>query len=118
MGITTTKGVQVLLDEADVSLLSDDVLSGICPLFIIKCTRQNIPTFISFVESYVNFSDTTACLEALFIVSKVLGIHFNFKQLEEESERIRIGIRELMLIEQLMKQSQILEKEKIHMMYR
>lgn len=119
VGIATTIGARDLLDRAGVRLLSDGIFSGIYAGLIKECNVQNIPNITLFAESYLNFPDPAAALEALSVVGKILNIQINLKQLEEEAERIKISMRELMLLtENALEQSQKLHEGKTQAMYR
>lgn len=99
-GIATTMDAREILDQAGVRLLSNGIFTGVYAGLIKECSIQNIPSITLFAESYLNFPDPAASLEALAITSKILNIHIDLKQLEEEAERIKINMRELMLLTQ------------------
>ncbi len=98
VGIATTTGARELLDRAGVRLLSDGVFVGIYAGLIKECNVQNIPSITLFAQSHLNFPDPAASLEVLSVVGRILNIHIDLKQLEEEAERIKISTRELMFL--------------------
>lgn len=118
-GIATASSARNILDEAGVRLLSDGIFSGIYAALIRECCIRSIPCITLFAESYLNFPDPAASLEALAVVSKILKIPIDLEPLKEEAERIKIGMRELMLLtEKALEQSQRLGQGKIESIYR
>ncbi|MFQ5970143.1 MAG: proteasome assembly chaperone family protein [Nitrososphaerales archaeon] len=119
VGITTTAEARDLLDRAGVRLLSDGLFSGIYAGLIKECNIQNIPSITLFAQAHANFADPAASLETLSIVNKILDLHIDLKQLEEEAERIKLSTRELMLLtEKTLRESQRLQQGRMHRIYR
>lgn len=119
VGVATTAAARELLDRAGVRLLSDGVFVGVYAGLVKECNVQNIPSITLFAQSHLNFPDPAASLEALSIVNKILNIHLDLKQLEEEAERIKISTRELMLLtEKAMRETQRLREGRIQPIYR
>lgn len=119
VGIATTAGARDLLDRAGVRLLSDGVFFGIYAGLIKECNIQNIPSITLFAQSHLNFPDPAASLETLSILNKILNLHIDLKQLEEEAERIKISTRELMLLtEKALRESQRLREGRVQPIYR
>lgn len=117
--IATTAKARDLLDQAGVRLLSDGIFSGIYAGLIKECNIQNVSNITLLAESYLNFPDPAAAVEVLDVVSKILNISIDLKQLEEEAERIKISMRELMLLtEKALEESQKLHEGKTEAIYR
>ena len=110
VGIATTTAARELLDKAGVRLLSDGVFVGNYAGLVKECNIQNIPSITLFAQSHLNFPDPAASLEALSTVTRILNIHVDLKQLEEEAERIKLSTRELMLLtEKALKETRLQE---------
>ncbi len=119
VGIATAPAARALLDRAGVKLLSDGIFFGTYAGFVKECSLRNLPNVTLFAQSHLNFPDPAASLEALSVVNKMLNIHIDLKQLEEEAERIKINTRELMLLtEKALRQTDRLQESKEQTMYR
>lgn len=82
--------------DSDLKLFNDGALFGAYASIIKECVSEEIPTLTLLAQSYMNFPDPTASIEALSMVNKLLNTNIDLKELEEEAEMIRIRTRKLM----------------------
>ncbi len=76
--------------------MKDGFLSGYAAFFLKEASRRGIPAVALIVQSFAVYPDPGAAAEALRAIEPLLGVELDISKLEEESETIRLKLKELM----------------------
>ncbi len=76
--------------------MRDGFLSGYAAFFLREASRRGVPAVAIIVQSFAVYPDPGAAAEALRAIEPLLGVKLDISKLEEESETIRLKLKELM----------------------
>ncbi len=95
-GLITNKSLEVLLYENDIPKFLSGTIFGTDAAVISALRGSNIPTVMLYAECHPLFPDPKASIHAITIISKILKIQIDVKDIEKKLEFLRIEHRKLM----------------------
>jgi uncharacterized protein len=94
--ITNRKEIQASLSNLAVQPFTEGWLVGTYALLLRQCMNLAQPSLTLLAESHLQFPDPGAAAVLVNVLNRLLSINVDVKPLIEESEEIRIRMRELM----------------------
>jgi uncharacterized protein len=95
-GLVTHKSLEVLLYENNIPKFLSGTIFGTDAAVISAFRGSNIPTVMLYAECHPSFPDPKASIQAITIISKILKIQINVKDIKKKLEQLRIEHRRLM----------------------
>lgn len=95
-GLVTHKSLEVLLYENNIPKFLSGSIFGTDAAVISALRMSNIPTVMLYAECHPLFPDPKASIHAITIISKMLKIQIDVKDIEKKLEFLRIQHRKLM----------------------
>jgi uncharacterized protein len=95
-GLVTHKSLEALLYENDIPKFLSGTIFDTDAVVISALRRSNIPTIMLYAECHPLFPDPKASIHTITIISKILKIQIDVKDIKENLEFLRIQHRKLM----------------------
>jgi len=95
--LASTKSTRELLKDISIEELKEGFIVGPYALLLKEARRRGMSNLALFAESFLDIPDPESAAETLRILSNILGIDIDLKQLLEEAELVKLKTRELML---------------------
>lgn len=95
-GVTNDPELRNLLPRAGFKPLEEGIVIGIHAAMMRECILRGLKNVTMLAEVYPEFPDPAAAMASIEAMSKLLGIKVDTSRLKEESEEIRLRMRELM----------------------
>ena len=95
-GLVTQKSLEVLLYENNIPKFLSGTIFGTDAAVISALRMSNIPTVMLYAECHPLFPDPKASIHAITVISKILKIQIDVKDIEKKLEFLRIQHRKLM----------------------
>jgi|YelNatPaOPRAMG01_1025707.scaffolds.fasta_scaffold30050_4 uncharacterized protein len=95
-GVTNDGELRNHLPQMGFKLLEEGVIMGAHAAMIRECILRGLKNVTVLAEAYPEFPDPAAALATTEMVSNLIGIRVDTSKLKEESEEIRLKMRELM----------------------
>ena len=95
-GLVTHKSLEVLLYENNIPKFLSGTIFGTDAAVISAFRGSNIPTVMLYAECHPLFPDPKASIHAITVISKILKIQIDVKDIKENLEFLRIQHRKLM----------------------
>jgi len=95
-GLVTQKSLEVLLYENNIPKFLSGTIFGTDAAVISALRMSNIPTVMLYAECHPLFPDPKASTHAITVISKILKIQIDVKDIEKKLEFLRIQHRKLM----------------------
>ena len=95
-GLVTHKSLEVLLYENNIPKFLSGSIFGTDAAVISALRMSNIPTVILYAECHPLFPDPEASIHAITVISKILKIQIDVRDIKKKLEFLRIQHRKLM----------------------
>jgi uncharacterized protein len=95
-GLVTHKSLEVLLYENNIPKFLSGSIFGTDAAVISALRMSNIPTVMLYAECHPLFPDPKASIHAITVISKILKIQIDVKDIKKKLEFLRIQHRKLM----------------------
>lgn len=95
-GVSNDKAVTQTLKGHGVQLFQEGVIAGTHATLLKQGMALNVPNLTLLAESYPEFPDPSAAAAAIEALNGLLSISIDIKPLMEESEEVRLRMRDLM----------------------
>ncbi len=95
-GLVTHKSLEVLLYENDIPKFLSGSIFGTDAAVISALRMSNIPTVMLYAQCHPLFPDPKASIHAITVISKILKIQIDVKDIKKKLEFLRIQHRKLM----------------------
>jgi uncharacterized protein len=95
-GLVTHKSLEIVLYENVIPKFLSGTIFDTDAVVISALRRSNIPTIMLYAECHPLFPDPIASVRAITIISKILKIQIDVKDIEKKLEHLRIEHRKLM----------------------
>jgi uncharacterized protein len=95
-GVSNESDTLTSLKNLGVELFSDGLVVGTYAYLLRKCMTLNQPNLTLLAQSHLDFPDPGAAAQIISVLKLIVSVEIDVKPLLDESEQIRLKMRELM----------------------
>lgn len=94
--VSTSEGIMREIGGLGVKPFEEGLITGMYATLINRGKLLGVPNLLLLAESYPEFPDPSAAASSLELLNSMLGLNLDLKPLIEESEEIRLRMRDMM----------------------
>jgi uncharacterized protein len=95
-GVSNSKEVTDTLKQLGIQLFEEGIIAGTYATLLREGITQNVPNLTVLVEAYPEFPDPSAAASSIEVLNSLLSTNIDTKPLMQESEEIRLRMRDVM----------------------